>query len=240
MPFGGVLVVHQVAGHRESVPGPRVHVEGVPNVSACQRVLQPSLLRFVERVIDLGDADVQPRADLIRQQVRTVGAIGRQRSAMDGGGGGDAIGKRPGREQRVSPAHAIAQRAAGPGLTLDRPSRCVSTSSRIGHHLGPVDRADHPREPRALGAFARDGLRIERLERARPVIQVRHGHHVPVGRQTLRHAEQVRPDAEGVHVDDHRRPGPRTGRCEDVAVERAFSRFEIDAHSRASYQVGVA
>src|ERR1700680_1234244 len=85
----------------------RIYSRGVPTASRIESVLQPFKLLGRKIGIDAGHADVERCTHSARKQVRTVGGVGREPSAVEGRGGSDAVGIGAGGAQRKTAAHAI-------------------------------------------------------------------------------------------------------------------------------------
>ena len=124
----------------------------------------------------------------------------------------DAIGKRAGRAERVAATHAVAQGAEcrrGALTDADRARRSRARVSRIT--IAWLIDAIMPLNRSRSGPSVADDVRRERRER-RAVVEIRQRDDVAVRGQPLRHARQLGPDAERVHVEHDGRPGTSTAR----------------------------
>src|SRR5437763_1501158 len=127
-PCGGVVT--WAAAHARVILGRVVDVGG-----AERRGETPFLIRR-HRLVDAGDADVDPAAlHLLGEEMRTVGRVGREVRRVEGGRGGDPLGECPERGQGTAAAEAVAE-------TGDRPFdlRTAGKEAEVGLGVLP-DRA---------------------------------------------------------------------------------------------------
>jgi hypothetical protein len=140
-------------------------------------------------------------------QVRTVRAIGSERTAVKRRRHRYGFRECARRQQGIAAAHAVAHGGHSPAPDVARRGEIRQHGGGIAHDLRPVHRRNHRAEAVSLRPAGRDSHRIERLERG-AVIEVGQRHDVAGVGKTLHHLPQLVPDAEGVHVDDHPGHGP--------------------------------
>ena len=126
---------------------------------------------------------------------------------MESGGGGETVGIGSRRAQHHAAAHAI---AGGPQLATGHIAAAIEIGEEGGSipgGAGNIGAGKEMGEGPAHIASGKHRLGVQRRIGPGPPEHVGQQHQIAAIGQPLRHVEQIGPDGQPIHIEDHRRPG---------------------------------